>query len=631
MSSAASSSCSTEYTDVSVLWSGLGSGGGFWLQKVVSATIGQAQADLRPFPTYNDLLERDEWILNLSEVRNNPSIKPLYAYRHGSTVAPSKLAGRFNSLFGYATSVQAYPDPTERAFVRLYENKYRNKANATGPRSWRLAESVLKAFFGSYCSSKSLSDWRVISITPEEIIDALELAGVKCRSFKSFTPSDIRKAGKLFGKFDPNDYVPPLPGESNRIEFKAFDFQPPRRQASSGLYYRTADSCWYGGPKKDIWSVALGDAVHTLEELCNLGLTWSIVDDMHKAKAYFMNELWPKYRWVFAPAWRTDGGPIKLRKLLIGTIAMFILETWAVQPLREAIQASLHFPYRHGASSRFAREVWSGKMISGDFKAHDRHISPWHLKAAFQALAVLLNWPESLAVALFMYYCFTPTIVVGADGKAYLQWRNGGNPSGCGLFVWINNMMNAWAQYKNWITLVPGKPWEPGVMKGDDHLQLLPASVGVTKWMANMSSNTGFEMDEIDTRAHANIGIFCRDFYKPGPDGVVIPVVCSRAENGVFPERLTVDPNISIVLRALRYRAQSVPVIVWFGTSPISSDKQVLQVWDNLLPPQHRLEDLVPLDADLSRTYQELKHLATQAEQYVVEDYLYDIAHRASA
>lgn len=602
-----------QFSAPNLLWVGLDVAEEKAMKGKLRSFAGLCMARQTPFPTYGDLVSPEEW--------GN-------TYQSGNPRAPQRIAGWLNSILGLVTSRAAWPDVEIRKFLRHFEGKYRDKAVGKSPRCWRVPSEVLRAFFTGL-PVNTVDDWRSVDVNPEDIVAALDAAEVKVTPYKGFSNyrRDLGSAGEeeTFALQEASLAMEQPTIEEDGLAFEAYDFVPPKSQASSGLYYRTSSRTWFSGPKGDIWTMALGDAQQLLAELCGLGLKWSEVEDLHAAQKLYMTGLWPVYRWTFWPVWRLDGGWDRLRRLLIGIITWFILETWTARPFRDAIMENIHFPYSEPQMKAFVTEVWRGPLISGDFKAFDQHHSPAHTRAAYQALQQLLNWPESLAVAMFLYYSFSPTLVTRGRNLAdvMLHWRAGGNPSGTGVFWLINNMLNCWANWKTWGE-VSIEPCEFGAYKGDDHLQPKPRGVGVAKWIATMGDQTGFRMDNLDTRVSDKVAIFCRDFYFPGLDGDVAPLVLSRARNVLFPERLDVPLELCQVLRCLRYRAASAPVHRRFGFSDIPQERQLVDVWDRCIAPyQHCMWDDFGPEVDLQRVYAALRHTVSTTEAYACEQFLH--------
>lgn len=436
------------------------------------------------------------------------------------------------------------------------------------------------------------------------------------------------------------------------------DVEPPREAASMGLFIQPGSLLWHVGHKGKIWALGVHYALKWLSEfaLMSSELRWDNVANVNRA-VLLGQALATKYKWVYVPTWRLDGGPDKLRMLLIGNIVMYIIEMWFWRPFHEMMLKCPNFGYSPKmVRSFFKRGLPRGwGYLSGDFEAYDENEQLEHLKSVYQAVQIRSGMPEWLGVLLYLYQAFTPALVVDAHERIVVRFRLGQAPSGIGGFSFANsigclavnflvfhyvengrcpvcvptrlicapryllaNRGRTKSGYNRNVRLVGRvrKRFRPGIYMGDDHVQPLPN--GVMDWYGSMYDLCGLSVDTVfgtrkygkpkgsllDFREYQIVevpsfnalqAVFLRRVWSKG-SGISEPVYLSLLRNALYPEHG--DPNaIHRLRRAVMYRAQGLEIYKRL------SDKLALAAWEWLVPSQHCLWELGGRD-DLSRLLQ---------------------------
>lgn len=440
-------------------------------------------------------------------------------------------------------------DPDSR-FVRHYEAKYLRKL---GPRNVRTIEQT-RAQLDALAWEWPFSRQRMNS---DDVVRSLDSMGIKASSHL-------------------------------RCEW----FQPPKANAGVGWWWSPICKRYFTGHKLDSWQLAMEYAGHLMDDLLSDGrLRWSLLDDEDEART--MGALLAaEHKWLYVPTWRLDGGPRKLRMLLIGNSPMYILEHWAYAELGEALNASKYVGDRPSNVYRWFAEARAGKLMSGDFERYDQSQHPSFLKAVYKGLGEFLGWPESLAVALWLYNCYTPALVADQQGRLVIRWRNGQAASGIGGFSYVNTVGSASA-CDTVARSFGDNTYEPGCHKGDDQVIVLPSNVGVSAWWRRMNEICGLSYSPVDSLVSLRGAVFLRRvFYRGRWESD--PLWMSRFRNACFPE----DPEVqdaSPVLTAVRYRAQSEEVFLRGNTA-------IQGCWSQALPSSMGLFDEIPYMWDLSKT-----------------------------
>jgi len=464
-------------------------------------------------------------------------------------VLPTNLQLKFEGLYAVV--------PKKDRIRMHFETKYLRKA---GPRNVRLATLVLRAFNNiawEWSSASGLSATDVLGF-----MDTIHLHPTKR------------------GLWDGS-------------------FSPPKAQASLGLYWsRDMGVSW--GRKSDeqggIWSFAMTEAALDMDGLINEGLRWSRDCTPEQGRRLAL-----KYHWVFMPAFRLDGGPHKLRLLLIGTVCMYIIEKWVWHYLAESMVRHENFGYRPQGVLKWVESLRPGQAcLSGDFVSYDLHQTPEHLRAVYEAVSILCDLPESLMVALYLYNAYAPLVCVSALGSLVVRWRNGQAPSGIGGFSYANTIGCGAVNYKV-ARVFMRKYFEPGNYMGDDHIQ--PIGVGVARWRRAMQDECALLLDSSDALVSGQHMKYQRRFLSHGEYGSH-PIVMSRARNAVFPEDQGVESTHPL-LRALRGRAQTHEIIT---TRWDSQSAAIRTAWYNLCPPRYLLYDKYPAEWDMTRILQDEQH-----------------------
>lgn len=444
----------------------------------------------------------------------------------------------------------------QTSFRKHYETKYLHKM---GARNVRLASQTRKQF------DSITWNWQTVSkLTAQDVVDALSAT------------------------------VQSVP-QGMHIHY----FNPPKDQASAGLWV-DGDRV-FTGKKGNIWELAMGRAQEWLKELSSLNLTWRDLDASGDQGRAMGQQLAKKFGWCFVPAWRLDGGANKLRMLLIGHIVMYIIETWFWFHLHHALVDNDHFGYHPThVKNFFERGIPTGyKYLSGDFQAYDQSQTPEHLRAVYEGVAAFCGLPESVAVVLYLYNCYTPALIskeVEHEGRTYslatVRMRNGQAASGIGGFAFANTVGCAAANRKTAKYLK--REWIPGTYMGDDHVQ--PIDVGVALWCRTMREVCGLSMDRKDTLSSTEEAIYCRRFFRKGTRES-LPVVMSRARNVIYPEYP--DPwSMHPFRRAIVYRAQGLELMIGHQLNA-----EGRAAWEILAPYEHHLYELFPESNELAAAY----------------------------
>lgn len=390
--------------------------------------------------------------------------------------------------------------------------------------------------------------------------------------------------------------------------------EPPKEQASMGLYIRLMPDGtlkMYTGAKGPLWVLAYKSAKDILQRLLQRQYTWHEIESTSDLGRSLGLELAREYLNCFVPAWRLDGGLEKLRLLLIGVITWYIIEQWFGHNIHHAMLRNDHFGYYPpNVMNFFESGLKAGyQYLSGDIIGYDLHQQPRHLLAVYKGVQQYCNLPESVAVALFLYNCYTPAIVpvpryVKDSGKGHLEYytmlklRNGQAASGIGFFATANTIGNATANRK--VALKLCDEWEPGIYMGDNHVQ--PIKVGVALWRRKMNEMCAFGMDIKDTIRSPSDAYFLRRFFNKGSRDST-PNVMSRARNLLYPEYN--DPwSMHPVRRAIVYRAQGAEIIS-------TANSTMLEAFETIGPFASYRYDW-GTDRELSKIYQQLDglHLA---------------------
>jgi hypothetical protein len=427
-------------------------------------------------------------------------------------------------------------------FKKHYELKYRRKA---GPRNIRLGAKCMSAFRGiewDWPSSPSPE------IQSEDVVNACDAVHLK----------------------------PMYKG------IRMFYFDPPKEQAGQGLFVDKETEEWYIGNKGYVWTIAFARAKSVLAKILDYGFTWR---DAARFGRKIGDMISKELGLCLIPTWRLDGGADKLRMLLIGNIVIFIIENWFWQGLASALKSHPNFGYQPTLIKRFFEAgVPSGyKYLSGDFVAYDLHQQPTFLKAIYEGVSQLCELPESLAVCLWAYNCFTPALVVDDYGRLVVRMRNGQAASGIGGFAYANSVGCLTLNWK--VSKVLRIPFVPGNYMGDDHVQ--PMRGSVLAWISAMGTVGGMEMsynpadpDGSDTKVSPKEAIYCRRFFKAGSMDSS-PVRMSRLRNAVFPEDGDVNANHGI-RRAIVYRAQLEEIV-------LTASDDVISAFNKLAPQHHAM------------------------------------------
>lgn len=374
---------------------------------------------------------------------------------------------------------------------------------------------------------------------------------------------------------------------------RIFDFEPPREQASAGLFVE--DGKLYTGEKSKVWELARSKACRVKRECSgDRRLTFANVADMRVASV-LAREICLRYKWILMPTWRLDGGPNKLRMLLIGCADVYVLEMWFWEPLHATMIKHRNFGYQPKEVCAYFESLelprnWG--MLSGDFKSYDERQQPEHLFAVYKAATEISGMPEWLGVLLYLFNTFAPALVLDSRNIPVVRWRQGQAASGIGGFAFANTLGCLTVNYVVSMRLY-GK-FLPGTYMGDDHVQPIMIN-GKLLWIATMWNVCGMEIDAVDSPVSPREAVYCRRFFKKG-SGKSQCIVMSRARNVLFPE--DGDPHAFHRLRrAIMYRAQSAEIML----GPLH--KALLNAWSRLAPVRHCLFLEYPDDSELSRAY----------------------------
>lgn len=445
--------------------------------------------------------------------------------------------------------------PYVSKFQRHWEEKYRRKCSARNARS---ARQVLMKFW-------TLPEWQQCELAPQDVLGFCDAIGLQ---------------------------VEPGYNKDMMVTY-------PKAQASAGLFYHVQGRTWYRGPKETIWDAAYRQGRHILDEIEALGLKWSLAEDMDEAQRVAL-ALARRFHWVLVPAFRLDGGYNKIRRLLIGTADMYVVESIVFANLHEAMVANESFGYRKPEKvAGYFAEARAGKLplISGDMIGYDEHQSPQFLASVYRAAGELCALPESVVVALWLYNTFAPTVVCTPDAQVVLLLRNGQAASGIGAFSFMNSLGCGALNFANWKrTLmklgIQPRPFVPGLYMGDDQVQ--PCVVGVDTWRSSMLTGYGFPMDEADTMVSDVYAKFARRIFQRGTN-VARPIFMSRCRNVLFPERSDLE-SLHPWLRALMQRSAAQEV-----TAVYPDD--VIEAWTLVAPLEAGLYSEFPVGDSIGKMY----------------------------
>lgn len=472
---------------------------------------------------------------------------------------PPGLARRFARMYA---CVEAFSS----VFRRHYEIKFLRKA---GPRNVLLASKVL-AKFGEirweWPAGESVSSSAIISAWDDTV-------GRRAHS------------------------VPRL-----------HDVKPPKAQASEGIWLSPTGEWNHGHCKAESWWEVRQGALELWKAFEDIGLTW---DDISTPKKSMLigQRMADQFGWVFAPAYRRDGGMNKPRLLLIGDPRMYMIETCVMEGIKDLKTRTSLFAKPKSTASWFAE---AGELrlplLSGDYVGFDLHVRPEALANAWKAACTIGRIPPALAVPCFLYMCYTPVLSpmrIGNRLHACIRWRNGQAPSGTGAFSEIEDLIAAGIQRVVWGEAAERfRPsgqralrWVPGVLCKDDHVSPLPPRCGAARWRSIVGRRSSLDMDPSDTKVSRQDAKFLRRFWRVGSE-LNEPIYMSRARNVVFPESEGLGTAMPI-LRGLRVRDQSHEVIVKGGRED-RGGRELVQAWEDLsLLDKVGLFDICPLDVDL--------------------------------
>lgn len=423
-------------------------------------------------------------------------------------------------------------------------------------------------------------------------------AAAVARQFNNLRPDWSTKPKVSFNDVDVIDTLGedlglyPLPTMGKRMIF------PPHDQARMGLHIALDKSEWYMGPKGPLWSFAMDEACEVWGLLEREGLSWRDVESSNDCGRKIGFALARRFGWCFIPAWRLDGGFEKLRLLLIGDIAMYIVETWWWGACHREITNSAYCGDRPKQVRKWFQSRY-GPCISADVSGLDQSEQPLGLLAVYKAVCTYFGLSEPVGVALFLYNSYTPAMIAGYDELGYygvaLVERNGQAASGIGGFPNGNTLYVRTASRTVMRRLTGVYRREQN--KGDDHV--VPSQVGVKAYVDAMWSMHGLVLDPKQTKMSPDFAIFLRRFFNFGEDSPCVDLM-SRFRNACFPEMP--DPwNMHPIRRAISLRAQSIEVVT---SSHVPAS--LIHSWLTLFPTELWDEHHWGTDQQLCRTYKSL-------------------------
>lgn len=438
--------------------------------------------------------------------------------------------------------------------------------------------------------------WPKIQVNAEDVIEFLDRCGIKRKH-----RGEVRQPSAI------------------REDFFDGWMAPPKSQASAGFFF--CESAYkedaeipcdsFRGAKGKSWAFAQQEAGHLWDVLGSYGLTWAHIEDERMAR-YHALKLALRFKWVFMTAFRTDGGPEKGRHLKIGTAPMFIIESKLYQDLHEQMLDVAPFGYRRHVIDEYFANARAGKpLLCGDIISYDNHQSPELMKAGYKGVAQYMGWPESIAVALYLYATYTPVLIIDPRipwspnriPPLIIVLRNGKQPSGIGGFSFMNSIILGTV-----IMIVTDhllSRWDPmdTILQGDDHVT--SGGVGVLTWIAHVFKVAGLPMDKVDTFQSGTWSKFLRNGYRRARNESYERrmVVSSRIRNGLMPERDNIM-QICPELRALIYRSQALEYQPWVTPS---LPEELRESYTKLVSPEIGLWDEYPTDFNLAKMYDEMR------------------------
>jgi len=340
-------------------------------------------------------------------------------------------------------------------------------------------------------------------------------------------------------------------GKTLGLKGSYYHVKPPSGQTSVGSTL-SLDGLVLTGSKPDVWLQCMAAVSGVLEFVKEHSdwLNWESVDSYAAEICYMVGA-------AYSPTVRVDRGWDKIRILYMGSSALYILETWVAEGIKEDMRNSISFGYKPWYAEKW-QDAWSGRsVISGDAKAFDQSLTGDDIKCCWRTWQEMYNLPEPLMCLLYAVNRYAPMWDPFADA---FRGRDGMNPSGAGCFVIINNLalLLKKVQALRRVGVFQPTAFDIGIGFGDDHCMPMPSGVDLGQWVTAMAE-VGLDVGG-SVVANSEF-LFLRMLFNK--QHVRDPIVFSRFRSAACPETFDVRGRHEALV-ALALRAQLLP-FVWIS------------------------------------------------------------------